>query len=77
MFNGIPSIKEFLSTPEEWHSLVTGFFHSFYKRREIPVSMRRELSEEYHYYVCGRGIGHIAKFIGIVAIGLLVWRKRK
>ena len=79
MFNGIKAIvKEILSTDDERHSFIVGVAHSFYRHRKPPTKYMEEIiSPEYHYYCCGRGIGHIAKFIGIVAIGLLVWRKRK
>ena len=78
MFDGIPSIKEILSTPDEWHSLVTGFFHSFYRSRKPPEAYMEEvLSPEYHYYVCGRGLGHITKAVLFTAIAVLAWRHRK
>lgn len=76
MFKGIPGLKEFLSTPEEWHALIIGFCQSFYKRRKMPKSIAEELSEEYHYYTTGRLAGHVVKFTAI-AVLLVMLRRGK
>jgi len=79
MFSGIvDTLKEILSTSDERHAFIVGIGHSFYRSRKPPTKYMEEvISPEYHYYVCGRGIGNIAKFIGIATIAVIAWRKRK
>ena len=77
MFNGIPNIKEFLSTPHEWHTLWTGFTHSFYKPRWFPASVKEAMSDEYHYYSTGRLAGHITKAVIVTAIVVMIWERRR
>jgi len=60
------SLSTLLSTPEEWHSLLIGFFEVLcpWPARYNNVSnCRRCLKGEYHYYMAGRGLGVIAWLI--------------
>lgn len=79
MFKGIVEIlKEILSTPDERHAFIVGIGHSFYRSRKPPTKYMEEvISPEYHYYVVGRGVGHIAKMVIITTIAVIAWRKRK
>lgn len=59
MFDGI-KLRTLLSTPEEWHALVIGFFEvlcPWKPKLLICASYRKQLKGEYHYYMTGRGIG--------------------
>ena len=70
--------KEILSTPDERHAFIVGIAHSFYRHRKPPDKYMEEvISPEYHYYVCGRGLGHILKVVIITTIAVIAWRKRK
>lgn len=74
MFNGI-SFKTFLSTPEEWHAFVIGFFESFCPwkpRLLICASSREELKGEYHYYMAGRALGFVALLLVLTLIAKLI-----
>ena len=74
----IETLKEILSTSEERHSFIVGIGHSFYRSRKPPKKYMEEiLSPEYHYYVCGRGIGHIIKAVIFTTIAVIAWRHRK
>ena len=66
------SIKEFLSTPEEWHALVEGFCEvvCFWPSRYLMSDeLENDLLDEHHYYIFGRVLGFGA-LIGII-IGLV------
>ena len=60
-FKGIV-LKELLSTPEEWHAFLIGFFEILCPwPPRIPVpSPQSPVSTEYHYYLGGRASGVIA-----------------
>lgn len=75
MFNGIPSIREFISTTIEWHTIWNGFCHSFYKPKWFPKSVKEQMSQEYHYYSTGRMAGHIAKAVIFTAIAVMIIRR--
>lgn len=72
------TLKEILSTPDERHSFIVGFAHSFYRSRKPPVKYMEEvISPEYHYYTTGRLAGHVVKFTAIVVLLTVIWRRRK
>ena len=72
------NIKEFCNTPAEWHSLIVGFFHSFYRHRKPPEKYMEEvISKEYHYYVTGRGIGQLTKITAIAVIIAVILKRSK
>ena len=74
----IETTKEILSTPDERHAFIVGIGHSFYRSRKPPTKYMEEvISPEYHYYVVGRGVGHIVKVAVIAAIVVIAWRHRK
>ena len=62
------SIKEFLSTPEEWHALVDGFglvlCPLFLLVREIREELLGEIADELHYFLFGGVLG-VWVWIGI------------
>jgi len=50
---------EFLSTPEEIHAFWIGFFEvlcPWPSRYRIAKEQWDEIINEYHYYLCGRGL---------------------
>ena len=62
MFNGI-NFKEFLSTHEEWHSLVEGFcdgFFPFGNKYQPSKELKQAIEGEHHYYRSGFIVGVIA-----------------
>jgi hypothetical protein len=60
-FKGIVP-EELLSTPEEWHAFVIGFFEIIAPwPPRIPVpSPQSPVSGEYHYYLAGRAAAVMA-----------------
>jgi len=62
MFEGIKP-RTLLSTPEEWHALVIGFFEVLCpwpaQYMVLPAETSPVTGEE-HYYLAGRGLGFIA-----------------
>jgi len=74
MFNGI-KLKTFLSTPEEWHALVIGFFEvlcPWPAQYKLIKSDLTPLIGEEHYYYAGRGLGFIALLFTLFGIAYLV-----
>jgi hypothetical protein len=74
MFNGIDP-RTFLSTPEEWHALVIGFFEvlcPWKPRIESLTPANDYLQGEYHYYLTGRGAGFIALLCVILLFSWLI-----
>jgi hypothetical protein len=74
MFNGI-KLRTFLSTPEEWHSFVIGFFEvlcPWKPRIKLLTSVNNYLQGEYHYYSAGRGAGFIALLCVILLFSWLI-----
>jgi len=67
--------KELLSTPEEWHAFVIGFFEVLCPwRPRIPVpSPQSPVSTEYHYYLGGRASGVIAWIAIAKLIQVVFW----
>jgi len=71
-------LKEILSTWDERHSFIVGFAHSFYRFRKPPEKYMEEvISPEFHYYVCGRGIGALTKAGIVIAVGLLILKHQR
>jgi len=74
MFNGIKP-KTFLSTPEEWHALVIGFFEVLCP---WPPELLRKLNNsspikgEEHYYLAGRGLGFPTLLLVLIAFAKLI-----
>lgn len=65
------NIKNFLDTPEEWHSLVIGFFEvlcPWPPRTWLSGEALDKLLGEYHYYMTGRGLGFLALVILLLGI---------
>ena len=74
MFEGIKP-RTFLSTPEEWHAFLIGFFEilcPWPSRCYIPKEQRDELLADYHYYSAGRGAGFIALLCVILLFSWLI-----
>jgi hypothetical protein len=74
MFKGI-KLGTFLSTPEEWHSLVIGFFEvlcPWPPRIKLLTPVNKYLQGEYHYYLTGRGAGFIALLCVILLFSWLI-----
>jgi len=83
----LPPLKEFLSTTEEFHAFIIGFFEvlcPWPPRVRIPSpstgggkgegdNPSEAISEEYHYYLFGRGAGVIAWIIIAKLIQVLFW----
>jgi len=70
MFEGI-KLRTLLSTPEEWHALVIGFFEvlcPWPASLRAPTCRGAAISGEYHYYMAGRGIGF--PVLSLILIGL-------
>jgi len=70
-FKGIVP-EELLSTPEEWHAFVIGFFEILcpWPPRH-SINSTNPINPEYHYYLAGRAIAvlawiAIAKLIQVV-----------
>jgi hypothetical protein len=65
------SIKEFLSTPEEWHALVDGFglvlCPLFLLVQGIREELLGEIVDELHYFLFGGVLG-VWAWIGIVKV---------
>ena len=75
-FKGIVP-KELLSTPEEWHAFLIGFFEIL-----CPWPERHHMSEDYghrtlniehHYYLAGRAIAILAWIIIAKLIQVVFW----
>ena len=79
MFEGI-NLRNFLNTPEEWHSFLIGFFEvlcPWPSRCYIPKEQRDEILAEYHYYSAGRGLGFITLLLILIGLCKLIetlWR---
>jgi hypothetical protein len=74
MFNGIDP-RTFISTPEEWHSFVIGFFEvlcPWPSRYLLPGNNSSPLKGEEHYYLAGRGAGFIALLCVILLFSWLI-----
>lgn len=74
MFDGIKP-KTFLSTPEEWHAFVIGFFEvlcPWPARTWASGRLLDILMEEYHYYMTGRGLGVIVLVFALLGIAKLI-----
>jgi len=74
MFKGIKP-KTFLSTPEERHAFLIGYFESvcpWPAARPICKESKNEIKGEYHYYLAGRAIGLIALLFILFGIACLV-----
>ena len=70
MFKGI-NLKTLLSTPEEWHALVVGFFEvlcPWPSRVWLSGERLNELLGEYYYYLAGRGAGFVALVFFLLGI---------
>jgi len=73
MFNGI-KLRTLLSTPEEWHAFLIGFFEvlcPWPSRYHLTMKSMGELLKEYHYYVTGRGLGFIALLLILIGLAKL------
>jgi len=75
-FKGIV-LKELLSTPEEWHAFLIGFFEIL-----CPLPARHHMSEDYghrtlniehHYYLGGRASGVLAWIAIARLIQVIFW----
>jgi len=74
-FKGIV-LKELLSTPEEWHAFLVGFFEIL-----CPLPARHPMKEdyffriedEYHYYQGGRAIAVLAWIAIAKLIEVVFW----
>lgn len=69
IFGGIV-IRTLLSTPQEWHALVIGFFEilcPWKPRNTISQTYALAMAGEYHYYSAGRGAGFIA-LLGVILL---------
>jgi len=61
-FKGIV-LKELLSTPEEWHAFLIGFFEVLCPvppRHPPPEDYFYPIHDEHHYYLAGRASGVLA-----------------
>ena len=74
--------SSFLSTREEWHALVIGFYevlcpwpprHRYvHAGLWVPEELEEQIVSEYHYYMFGRAIGVIAwLIIAPITIGII------
>jgi len=73
MFNGIKP-KTLLSTPEEWHAFLIGFFEVLCPwRPRIPILLPsyQTVSGEYHYYLAGRGFGFPVLLLILIGLAKL------
>lgn len=71
------SIKEFLSTSEEWHALVIGWSEAIYPREprfKIGLEIKNPVKDEYWYYSFGLALGALT-WAGIV-VGCIAWLLR-
>jgi len=74
MFNGIKP-KTLLSTPEEWHALLIGFFEvlcPWPSRYHLTMKPMGELLKEYHYYMAGRALGFVTLLLILIGLANLV-----
>ena len=74
MFQGI-KLKTLLSTSQEWHSLLIGFFEALCPwppQYHLAMEQKDELRGEYHYYMAGRGVGFVALLLILIGIAKLV-----
>jgi hypothetical protein len=74
MFDGI-KLKTLLSTPEEWHALIIGFFEALCpwpSRYHLTDAEKAPLRKEYHYYMTGRGLGFPVLLLILVGTAKLI-----
>ena len=74
MFKGI-MIKNFLSTWEERHTFLIGFFEvlcPWPARVWISGERLNELPAEYHYYMVGRGLGFVILLFILIGIAKFI-----
>jgi len=73
----LPPLKQFLSTTEELHAFIIGFFEVLCpwppRCGMAPDYYKDIVNAEYHYYLGGRGIGVIAWIIIAKLIQVLFW----
>lgn len=70
MFKGI-NFKQFLSEYQEVHALVIGFCEGvcpWWTKHKISDALKKQVEDEFHYYVVGRVIGVIGVVWGIKEI---------
>jgi hypothetical protein len=69
--------KSFMNTAAEWHSFWIGFFEILCpcpaNRRHCEERSDEAISEEYHYYLFGRGMAVIAWLIIAKLIQAIFW----
>jgi len=74
MFDGI-KLRTLLSTPQEWHALVIGFFEVLCpwpaQYMVLPAETSPVTGEE-HYYLAGRGLGFIALLLILIGLAKLI-----
>lgn len=74
MFNGI-KLKTFLSTPQEWHALVVGFFEvlcPWHAWIWLTGPALEKFLGEYHYYTLGRGLGFVALLFLLLGVAKFI-----
>jgi len=74
VFGGIQP-KTLLTTPQEWHALVIGFFEALCPwpaRAWLSGERLNELLSEYHYYMAGRALGFISLLLILTALIKLI-----
>jgi hypothetical protein len=68
------NINNFLNTYQEWHALVVGFSEvlcPWPARHKPSQENRKDIEDEYHYYMWGRTLG-ISAWLAIACIIKLV-----
>lgn len=79
MFEGI-KLRTFLSTPEEWHAFLIGFFEvlcPWKPKRLISEEQSLQIASEYHYYLAGRGLAFLTLLLILIGLCKLIetiWR---
>jgi len=74
-FKGIVP-KELLSTSEEWHAFLIGFFEvlcPWPARQPMKEDYFFRIEDEYHYYLAGRASGVIAWLAIAKLIQVVFW----
>ena len=74
-FKGI-KLKELLSTPEEWHAFLIGFFEilcPWPARQPMKEDYFFRIEDEHHYYLGGRASGVIAWLAIAKLIQVIFW----
>ena len=65
-------LRTFLSTGEEWHAFVIGFFEILcpWKPRYYIITQETAdtIGNEYHYYLAGRGAGFVTLILIVIAL---------